>query len=85
MMNKEVTEDFFDLSEFDTNLRIQEEGIPIKIMGPNGKATGLEWVVCGPDSSRAQKATGEVRAMIEAEAAKEGNDDIDSPEAPSPP
>lgn len=80
-MKEQTTEtDFFDLEPFDTNLRLQEDGIPVKIVGPDNKPTGLEIIVCGPDSSRAEQASIALRKMIEAEAAKEGNDDIDAPE-----
>lgn len=77
----EKENDFFDLSAFDDNLRLQEEGIEVKIVGPNGKETGLIWIVCGPDSSRAQEASRELAKMIEKEAAKEGDIDLDSPDA----
>ncbi|WP_017993946.1 hypothetical protein [Rhizobium leguminosarum] len=73
-------EDFFDLSAFDDNLRLQEEGIDVKIVGPNGKETDLVITVCGPDSSRAQAASQALQKEIEAEAAKEGNTDLNSPE-----
>lgn len=72
--------DFFDLSAFDDNLRLQEEGIAVKIVGPNGKETGLIITVCGPDSSRAQAASSALRKEIEEQAAKEGNPDINTPE-----
>lgn len=77
----EKQEEFFDLSAFDENLRLQEEGIEVKIVGPDGKQTGLVWTVCGPDSSRAQQATRELTKLIEQESAKEGDVDLDSPDA----
>lgn len=72
--------EFFDLSAFDENLRMQEEGIEVKIVGPNGKETGLTITVCGPDSTRAQQASFALQKEIEEEAAKEGNPDLNKPE-----
>jgi hypothetical protein len=74
-------DDFIDLSLLDENLFLQEEGIPVEIMGPTNKPTGLIIDVFGPDSSRAQKASRDLQAEMEREAAKEGNLDLDSPEA----
>jgi hypothetical protein len=79
MMAKQEAE-FFDLSAFDDNLRLQEEGIGVKILGPNGKDTGLIITVCGPDSTRAQAASRALQKEMEEEAAKEGNVDLDSPD-----
>lgn len=81
MVAQENAKDFFDLSAFDENLSLQEEGIEVAIVGPDNKPTGLLWYVCGPDSTRAQQASRDLQALIEVEAAKEGNTDIDSPEA----
>lgn len=84
-MSKEASNttsaDFFDLSAFDDNLRLQEEGIAVKIVGPNGKETGLVITVCGPDSTRAQQASIALVKEVEDEAAKEGNADLNSPES----
>lgn len=79
MMAKQEAE-FFDLSAFDDNLRLQEEGIEVKIIGPSGKESGLIITVCGPDSTRAQTAARALQKEIEQEAAKEGNADLDSPD-----
>lgn len=78
MSDKET--DFFDLSAFDENLRLQEDGIEVNIVGPNNKPTGLSITICGPDSTRAQKAARELAKVIETEAAKEGDVDFDGPE-----
>jgi hypothetical protein len=74
-------QDFIDLSLLDDNLALQEEGIECEIVGPDNKPTGLVIFVCGPDSSRAQAASRALQKEIEQEAAKEGNIDLDSPEA----
>jgi hypothetical protein len=72
---------FIDLSLLDENLQLQEDGIEVVIVGPTNKPTGLVLTIYGPDSSRAAKAVKELTALIEQEAAKEGDADVDSPEA----
>ena len=81
MPDKNAEPDFIDLSLLDENLQLQEEGIEVEIVGPTNKPTGLVIWVFGPDSTRAQSAGRELQKEIEQEAAKEGNVDIDSPEA----
>ncbi|OBY08333.1 hypothetical protein BAE36_04275 [Rhizobium leguminosarum bv. trifolii] len=80
--NTETAEpDFIDLSLLDENLQLQEDGIEVEIVGPTNKPTGLVIVIVGPDSTTAQKASRDLVKEIEQEAAKEGNVDIDGPEA----
>lgn len=79
MTEKEIT--FIDLSLLDENLRLQEEGISVQIVGPTNKPTGLVIDIYGPDSTRAAKASADLAKLIEQEAAAENNADIDSPEA----
>ncbi|MBY2986370.1 hypothetical protein [Rhizobium leguminosarum] len=74
-------QDFIDFGLFDSNLRLQEEGIAVEIAGPDNKPSGLLITICGPDSTRALAASLALQKEIEQEAAKEGNADIDSPEA----
>ncbi len=80
-VDKNKDADFFDLSAFDENLRLQEEGISVDIVGPNNQPTGFVIYVCGPDSTRALQASRAIQKEIEAEAAKEGNIDLDNPDA----
>lgn len=80
MMSK-TEQDFVDLSLLDENLKLQEEGIDVEIAGPTNKPTGLVIYIFGPDSTRAQQASRELQKQIEQEAAKEGDVDLDSPEA----
>lgn len=81
-MSKEASAPaFIDLGLLDENLQLQEEGIPVEIMGPTNKPTGLVITIFGPDSTRAQSASRELQKEIEVEAAKEGNIDLDNPEA----
>jgi hypothetical protein len=81
MVDKKTEHDFIDLSFLDENLRLQEEGIEVEILGPTNKPTGLVISIFGPDSTRAQEASKALSAEIEQEAAKEGNIDLDTPEA----
>jgi hypothetical protein len=83
MSEKETAKEpaFVDLSLLDENLRLQEEGIEVEIFGPTNKPTGLVIYIYGPDSTKAQAAGRELQKEIEQEAAKEGNIDLDNPEA----
>ncbi|MCS0459537.1 hypothetical protein [Rhizobium favelukesii] len=80
-MSSKTEADFIDLSLLDENLLLQEEGIEVEILGPTNKPTGLKITIYGPDSSRSAQAVKELTALIEKEAAKEGDADVDSPEA----
>lgn len=72
---------FVDLGSLDANLRLQEDGIAVQIMGPDNKPLGLVITICGPDSSRAEKAVKELQKEVEKEAAKEGSVEEDTAEA----
>ncbi|MCM2293032.1 hypothetical protein NAC44_11935 [Allorhizobium sp. BGMRC 0089] len=78
MASKDIA--FIDLSLLDENLRLQEEGISVEIIGPTNKPTGLVIDIYGPDSTRAAKASAELSRIIEQQAASDSNLDNDSPE-----
>lgn len=80
-MEKQAEQTFVDLGLLDENLQLQEDGIEVDIVGPTNKSTGLKITIYGPDSSKATKAVKELTALIEKEAAKEGDPDVDSPDA----
>lgn len=81
MAKQEAETDFFDPAAFDENLRLQNEGIEVSIRGLDNKPTGFIWSVYGPDSDKARQAGIDLAKLIEAEAAKEGDIDLDSPDA----
>ncbi|MBZ5761590.1 hypothetical protein LAV84_18250 [Rhizobium sp. VS19-DR104.2] len=79
--NQGALPDFIDLTPFDDNLQIQEEGMSVDIVNPAGKATGLKIVIYGPDSTRAEQAVKELAAEIEKDSAADGDLGGDTPEA----
>ena len=78
MSEKET--DFIDLSVLDDNLRVQEEGIDVEIVGPTNKPTGLVIYVYGPDSTHAEKALQQLQAETEKSAAAAFDFDASSAE-----
>ena len=73
--------DFIDLTAFDDNLRLQEEGMGVDIVSLANKPTGLTITIYGPDSERAAQAVKELAAEIEKDSANDGDLGGDSPEA----
>lgn len=73
--------DFIDLTAFDDNLQLQEDGMAVDIVNPSGKSTGLKIMIYGPDSSRAEQAVKELASEIERDTAADGDLGGDTPEA----